>query len=96
MLSPVVRAVACFFLLASPSAALGGNVVVVDASGGGSYTQIQPAIDAVNNGDKILVKTGTYAPFTVDDKDLAVLADYGADMHVTGTVRVRNLSRDRT
>lgn len=43
------------------------NSVIVDASGGsGSFTDIQPAIDASQPGDVLLVLAGSYLPFTLE------------------------------
>jgi pectin methylesterase-like acyl-CoA thioesterase len=64
------------------------NVLVVDASGGGSYTQIQPAIDAADDGDTILVKSGSYTWFSVIDKSIAIVGDAGANVSLVGGARV--------
>ena len=79
---------------AAPAAA--GNVLVVDAGGGGAFTDIQPAVDAAVDGDTILVKTGTYGAFAVADKALAIVGDTGAVVEIGGAVRVYNLSAGKT
>src|SRR5688572_7456427 len=51
------------------------DVVYVDASGSGQYTTIQPAVDAAVDGDVILVRSGTYPGFTIDQRRVFVIAD---------------------
>jgi hypothetical protein len=72
------------------------DVLVVDASGGGNYTQIQAAVDAAVDGDTILVKSGSYVSFVVDDKALTIVGDTGASVQVAGAARVRDLSASKT
>lgn len=76
-------------LLAAPAAAQA--VHVVDASGGGAFLDIQSAVDAASSGDLVLVKSGSYARFTIDGKGLFVLADEGARVVVTGTIIVQDV-----
>ncbi|MFN0243780.1 MAG: hypothetical protein ACKVWV_12895 [Planctomycetota bacterium] len=78
--------------LASPVLA---GVIVVDVAGGGSFTQIQPAVDAAANGDTLLVKNGNYAGFVIDDKALNVVRDAGTTGAITNTITVRNLAVDK-
>jgi hypothetical protein len=97
MLSYSVRAaspaVAMIGLLAATSSA---NVLVVDAFGGGNYTQIQAAVDAAVDGDTILVKSGAYNSFGVIDKELAIVGDAGSYVHILGVIRARNLEAGKT
>jgi hypothetical protein len=72
------------------------NVLVVDASGGGNYTQIQPAVDAADDGDTLLIKSGTYAWFAVNNKSIAIVGDAGANVQINGAVRVRSLAPGKT
>ncbi len=72
------------FALADTSSA---GVIVVDAAGGGSFTQIQPAVDAAIDGDTILVKPGNYAAFTINAKGLTVVGDVGTITIPKATVR---------
>ncbi len=37
-----------------------GREIVVDLNGGGDFTEIQPAIDAAEDGDTVLVRSGEY------------------------------------
>ncbi|MBI4879903.1 MAG: hypothetical protein HY812_09635 [Planctomycetes bacterium] len=53
------------------------KVWIVDAGGGGDFTQIQAAIFAGADGDVILVQPGTYAPFTLS-KGIIVRAAAGS------------------
>ncbi len=66
------------FLAAPASAA----VIVVDIQGGGNHTQIQPAVNAAQDGDTILIKTlppnHSYGPFTINNKSLTLVAEKGA------------------
>jgi hypothetical protein len=89
----VALVLASFSFLATSSFA---SVIVVDASGGGNFTAIQPAVDAANDGDVILVKSGTYAWFAVGNKALAIVGDAGSSVHVDGSVRVQNLAAGKT
>ncbi|MBI4880572.1 MAG: hypothetical protein HY812_13080 [Planctomycetes bacterium] len=67
-----------FFLAGTASAA----VIVVDVQGGGDYTQIQPAVNAAQDGDTILIKhlppNYLYGPFTINDKSLTLVAEKNA------------------
>jgi len=87
------RAAALSGILATTSFA---NVLVVDASGGGSYTQIQAAVDSAVDGDTILIKSGAYESFVVADKALAIVGDAGSDVRVVGAIRARNLAVGKT
>ncbi len=67
---------------------------IVDAAGGGGsqFTDIQSAVDAAVDGDRILVRAGTYAGFTIDGKGLAVLGDPGAGLFASApSVTVRHI-----
>jgi hypothetical protein len=78
-------------LLASPLAA---DVVTVDDSGGADFTDLQPAIDAAGEGDLVLVRAGSYGPFEVVGKALAIVADDAAV--ATGPGVVRDLAPGQT
>jgi hypothetical protein len=75
-----------FLALAGTSSA---GVIVVDAAGGGSFTQIQPAIDAAVDGDTILVKPGHYTAFSIVGKGLTVVGDVGT-ITMSGRVEVED------
>jgi hypothetical protein len=70
---------ALFFNTSFPSLAA---TIVVDPGGGGNHTEIQPAVDAAQAGDTILVKPGEYVvarPVTFRGKDITVKAEAGPD-----------------
>ncbi len=71
------RALACFLCTCSLLAAQ--TEWVVDAAGGAGsqFTDIQSAVDAAADGDRILVRAGTYVSFAIDGKALTVLGDPG-------------------
>lgn len=71
------------------------NVLVV-APSGAAFDQISSAVAAASDGDVILVRTGHYGGFVVDDKELAVVADTGAQVDVDEQVRIRNLAATRS
>lgn len=48
------------------------STLVVAASGGGDFTDLQTAVDAANEGDVLLVQPGTYGAFTTS-KSLTIL-----------------------
>ena len=79
-------------LLASAASA---DVLVVASGGGGAFIAIQPAIDAAQGGDVVLVEPGTYAGFGIDDEHVAVVADTGGTVLVQGGVLVANLGATR-
>ena len=66
------------------------DVVYVDATGHGDYLTVQAAIDAALDGNVILVRSGSYPGFTVDQLRLLILEDAGATAKVTGTVTIRD------
>ncbi len=91
-----VTLVASFVAFAVAELAHAG-VIVVDAAGGGSFTQIQPAIDAALEGDTILVKPGDYAgsgiySLWIEGKSLTVVGDVGTLPSLSRRVRVENLA----
>src|SRR5437016_2892190 len=79
-------------LAGSAASARAGNVLIVDSSGSGQYTDIQSAVDAAQEGDVVLVRTGTYFTFLVSNKELAVVGDAGANVQIVGAIRVHDLA----
>ena len=92
--SPWTRSLASLVGLAAPAAA--GNVLVVDAVGTRTFTDVQPAIDAAVDGDTILVRSGTYGAFSVANKALAIVGDNFAVVQIRGVMRVDDLSAGKT
>lgn len=76
----------CFLALALLALGAHADVRVVDSAGGGAYTQISAAVAAASDGDVILVKSGVYFAFTVNDKSLDIVADVGAAATIQGSV----------
>ncbi len=89
-MSRIFDRTAYFLIVLSLSAPLlRADVLVVDETGGGDFTDIQPAVDAANDGDVVLVKSGTYPFFTISHKGVSIVADSGAQVAVQG-IRVQN------
>jgi hypothetical protein len=81
------------FTLAGTSSA---DVILVDAAGGGSFTQIQAAVDAAVDGDTLLVKPGSYLGFSIAGKALNIIGDVGTRPTVTKLVTVSGLAAGQT
>jgi len=68
----------------------------------GNYSTIQAAVDAAVDGDIVLVEDGTYPPFTIEDKGLAIFAlsngkvTVGGMSYWTAPSKVRDLAAHRT
>ena len=98
----IAAAVAAATLTAAP-AWTQGQVHVVDVfQGPGSDFQfIQPAVDAAQEGDVVLVRSGSYFAFRIEAKSLAVHAEAGATVTVgasagaTPGVEVEDLAADQ-
>lgn len=60
-----------------------GQTYVVDAQGGGSFTDLPAAIAAVPNGAVLLVRPGTYSAFSVANTSLTILGDDPSTVLVT-------------
>ncbi len=84
------RCAALLLLLTAPLASQ--TTWIVDASGGpgAQFTDIQAAVDAAADGDRILVRAGSYAPFQIDGKGLAVLGEDNVLLRGTGQLHVSN------
>lgn len=72
------------FAACAASASAQGALIVVDAANGpgADATSIVDAIGLANDGDTLLVRTGTYAPFTIESRTLVVMAEPGATVIV--------------
>ncbi len=95
---PAVRdlALVATLVLSSLASSASAGVIVVNAAGGGQFTSIQAAVNAAVDGDTLLVKSGTYAGFTITDKTLTVVADTSASVQVQGMVLVQLLAVTRS
>lgn len=71
------------------------DVLVVDAAGGGDYLDLQAALDAAQQRDTILVKSGSYGGFLLTNKSLNLVAEAGTTPHVTGLATIADLPKGR-
>jgi predicted outer membrane repeat protein len=71
-------------------------VWIVDAIGGGDFSNLQTAVSAASNGDTLLVKSGAYAGFTVDQKSVWIIATSSDAVTVAGTVEIKNLGANQS
>lgn len=90
-----LHTVVALFLLSSPAVA--AEVLLVDSSGGGDFTDLQAAVDAASEGDTIVVRRPPeppgdprYGPLVIDGKSLAVVNVRRGDLRV-GAIAVRGL-----
>ena len=83
-------------VLLAPASFAQGHVLVVDAAGGGTYTQIAAALQNAAPGDVLLVKAGSYSGFAVANQDVSIVGDVSANVQINGTVQVRNLAATKS
>ncbi len=95
MLQPIRRTLIASSLLLALVSRSRASVIVVDAAGGGAFTALAPAIASAVDGDLVLVKSGSYASFSVTNRALDIIADDGANVIVNGTVQIVNLAATR-
>ncbi len=93
MARPVLARFAFVSVLVLPATA---GVLIVDAKLSTGFVDIQSAVDAAHDGDTLLVKSGSYAGFTLVDKELTVVADELNDVQIVGTIVVEKLSAQKT
>ncbi len=91
---PVLLAVICSCLLSL--AGMAQRTIIVDAAGGGDFTDIQPAVDAAKRGDTIRIEWGIYSGATITKslKLLGVPPDHDEDFQeviVQGEILVKDL-----
>ena len=72
-----------------------GQVWIVDASGGGNFSNIAAAVTAAAQGDTILVRGGNYSGFVITNKSLELAADGSQVPRVNGDATVENLGAGR-
>jgi hypothetical protein len=72
-----------------------GGVWIVEGQSSGHHRTIQEAVDAAGDGDILVVAGGIYAPFSIDDKSLTIVAAEGAYVRIDGTIEIKNLSPQR-
>lgn len=70
------------------------NTYIVDASGGGDFTDLPPAILAAVQGDVLLVKDGVYSGISLD-KRLVILGE-GPGVEIAGNVHVFQIAQGST
>lgn len=89
-----LKQAACIALAASSSASLASaDVLVVDSSGGGSYTEISHAIAVAADGDLVLIRPGVYfAPVVVDGVGISIVARDPDSVVMTDALTVRNVT----
>ncbi|MEZ6014591.1 MAG: hypothetical protein R3F49_05715 [Planctomycetota bacterium] len=84
--------IALVHLLVTTAATAQADVLVVDALGGGDFTDLQAAVVAASSGDTLLVRSGDYGAFTIHAKALDIAAYEGATVRVFGGSAVQNLN----
>jgi parallel beta-helix repeat protein len=57
---------------------------IVDINGGGSYTKIQDAINASNNGDTIRVWAGSYREYVIVNRTVSLIGNGSANTIING------------
>lgn len=81
--------------LVSSSLAHAGVIVVAD-DGSGQFPDLPAAVAAAADGDIVLVKSGRYTGFTLNNKSLDIVAEQGAAAIIRSQVAIVQLSSART
>ncbi len=81
--------------LASSSLARAGVIVVAD-DGSGQFPDLPAAIAAAADGDIVLVKSGRYTGFTINNKSLDIVAEQGAAAILRSQVSIVQLNSTRS
>lgn len=84
-----------FVALGLATPAFAGNVRVV-GSGPGQIPSLQDAITLSQDGDVILVKTGTYNTIRANGRTMSIVADTGANVMINGAIRAIDIDADDT
>ena len=90
----LLRSFAALLLVAAPALSEVRPVLVVDENGGGDFVLLQQAVAAAQDGDTILVRSGTYDDLVLQNLSVTVLADEGADVFVQ-SVRISGLAASK-
>ncbi len=77
--------VVCLFVLVIAAPQTGAVTLIVDQSGGGMYTQIQPAVDAASHGDTVLVLPGYYNTRVLMKNGVSLIGSGPAETIIDGT-----------
>ena len=80
---------------------LAQRAIIVDAAGGGDFTEIQPAVDAAGPGRLIRVRHGVYREDVIIRKGIRLIGDRwvrgsGECAHIEGSVRVLDLPANQS
>lgn len=67
---------------------LAAHADVLTVGAGQSFADLQPAVDAAAEGDVLLVSGGSYSAPVIAHKGLAITADAGGSVVVTGTTSI--------
>ncbi len=78
--------------LAAPLSGQAVHVVAPAPGPGVDFTSLAAAVAAAQDGDSVLVRSGAYAGFGLNGKALAVTADAGAQVQVSGSVFIVGLA----
>jgi len=89
-----LRPVVALIVAVALGAAARAEVLTVGPLGS-DFNAIDAAVAAAADGDIVLVRTGAYAQFVIDDKSVTVVAESPGAVLVTGQVRVQNLAKHR-
>jgi len=98
VLLPALALPALALPLAAAARPTPGEVLVVDAAGGGDFTRIADAVGAASDGGVVLVRAGTYAgegAIVLGARTLTITADAGPVVALDGSFRVEALATTR-
>jgi hypothetical protein len=76
------------------AASASADVLIVDKSGSQGFSTVQAAINASQDGDIILVRSGTYPTFTVSVRSLVIRADLGSEVVIASGVNIQFTPQD--